>query len=1526
MRVLVAEDDKETRELFRRLLQAEGFEVVEATCGFEALDVIEQQDPPALVILDWMMPPPDGIALCRRLRELDRDNYAYVIMLTARTGQADMLEAFNAGVDDFLFKPFRTQELTARLRVGKRIVQEIAARRRLQEALVLAKEAQKRRGTIHQLESIATSFSLVRSLGELGAAVEKTVETMLDVRYTGVYLFDKRSDHLRLLFAKGFTEEERAEAERTAMDRHPGGVFRSGQMLHVPDTDQEPDRSISSARSFVIRSRLYLPVVVSGECVGCFGLGSSTPGAFSDEHIHVLQFVGNMAAVVYQNLRSREENAAHRQRLAGILKGTNSGTWEWNIQTGEAILDERSAEMVGYSLAELSPASTKTWAALCHPDDFGMRAVLLDKHFRGELDHFEIEARMKHKSGSWIWVHELGRVVSWTDDGKPLWMMGTHHDITARKRTEEELRHKTGQFSSLLDSIPDIVFFKDVQGVYLGCNPLFAEFVGKPRHEIVGKTDYDLFDKKTADFFREHDRHMLARSKPSHNDEWITYPDGRRVLLDTLKTPYRGPEGELIGVLGISRDVTVQREAEEILRTSEATQGILLESINVGVMIIDPKTHVIERVNPTAVQLLARTEGQIVGSVCHRFICPAEEGRCPVTDLGRMVDRSERVLLTPDGRHVPVLKSVRRVQLNGRDRLVESFVDITDLKQTETRLNAARERLSATLRSIGDGVISTAADGTVESLNQVAERLTGWRTEEAAGRPVEQVFRIIDQKTRKSAENPVEQALRQRKAVELANDTVLVSRTGAEYQIADSCAPIRDATDAICGAVLVFRDVTDSYRRRRQLAESEGRFEQLTQQSRTVVWEAAPNGAFLYSSSASRDVFGYEPEELVQRMSIKDLHPEDVQDACEKAMLDMVAGKQPLRNSETPAISKDGRPMWTAINVIPLFFDDGRLRAYRGSHTDITDRKTAEQTVENYEVLLLAVSLAAAQFVASKDWSETLREVLPKLGKAARASRAYFFGIRQRLDGCTLASQSHEWCAAGIGQQIDNPDLQGIPLREAGYQRWEDLLVQRQMVAGFVREFPQSERDILEAQAIVSLVVAPVFAGSEWVGFLGLDECAGSRVWSMPEREVLTVVADAIGSAILRQKAESDLRRAREREIDVGGRIQTTLLRGNRPEGLHGVDFGAVAIPSQHVDGDFWEVFPHSDAVFDFVLGDVMGKGVAAALIGAATMRQLLRVSSDGTIHRGLRPIEDTVNSLNRSLSEQLVAVDAFVTMCLGRIDVTRYLFSYVDCGHTSVLHCCADGRIDVLKGDGLPLGVRADERYRQIECPFEEGDVFVVYSDGVIEAKGGDGQMYGIERLHAVVAANHSSSPAEIVETIRRDVVLFSGREEFSDDFTCLVFAIRHDARRYECHMTSELEHLEIARTFVRRTCQQKLAPSIRDEDVHLLELATNEAFTNLVKHAYHHEPGHPIDLAIELQAEHVVVELRHWGSSFDPDAVEAPTFDGSREGGFGLHIIKQSVDDLVFETEEDGATVVRMRKSIASRATGVGHPVVQR
>lgn len=138
--------------------------------------------------------------------------------------------------------------------------------------------------------------------------------------------------------------------------------------------------------------------------------------------------------------QANEELVVERQRLDEIIRGTNAGTWEWNVQTGEMRFNERWAEIIGYTLEELGKTSVDTWRNLCHPDDLAQSDRLLSEHFAGQSSYYQCECRIRHKNGEWVWVLDRGRVFDRAADGTPLRMSGTHSDITPSKTIEAQIR------------------------------------------------------------------------------------------------------------------------------------------------------------------------------------------------------------------------------------------------------------------------------------------------------------------------------------------------------------------------------------------------------------------------------------------------------------------------------------------------------------------------------------------------------------------------------------------------------------------------------------------------------------------------------------------------------------------------------------------------------------------------------------------------------------------------------------------------------------------------------------------------------------------------------------------------------------------------------------------------------------------------------------------------------------------------------------------------------------------------------
>lgn len=145
---------------------------------------------------------------------------------------------------------------------------------------------------------------------------------------------------------------------------------------------------------------------------------------------------------VTEQRRNQEIIANERKHLADVIKGSDTGTWEWNVQTNETVFNEVWANLIGYRLEELQPTTLDTWVRFVHPDDLARSNEIIQRCFRRELDIYECEARMRHRNGEWIWVLDRGRVVEWTDDGKPLRMLGSHRDVTANVKLRQELERQ----------------------------------------------------------------------------------------------------------------------------------------------------------------------------------------------------------------------------------------------------------------------------------------------------------------------------------------------------------------------------------------------------------------------------------------------------------------------------------------------------------------------------------------------------------------------------------------------------------------------------------------------------------------------------------------------------------------------------------------------------------------------------------------------------------------------------------------------------------------------------------------------------------------------------------------------------------------------------------------------------------------------------------------------------------------------------------------------------------------------------
>ena len=393
--------------------------------------------------------------------------------------------------------------------------------------------------------------------------------------------------------------------------------------------------------------------------------------------------------------------------------------------------------------------------------------------------------------------------------------------------------------------------------------------------------------------------------------------------------------------------------------------------------------------------------------------------------------------------------------------------------------------------------------------------------------------------------------------------------------------------------------------------------------------------------------------------------------------------------------------------------------------------------------------------------------------------------------------------------------------------------------------------------------------------------------------------------AALSLKDATDQRRDREGEIvKIGAMVQQRLLAGQRPTGIAGADIAVWNQPSRGLDGDFFEFFEHDAHCFDLVVADVMGKGLPAALLGAAVKNHFFRALARLFARQqspGRPSTDQIVNRVHHEMTGELIRLDAFVTLCYARLDLAALRLELIDAGHPKTILCrAAGGPVRQIEGDNMPLGFSRAERYGHVRVPLFPGDLLFFYSDGLTEATDSAGEMFGIPRLEQCLAQMAGAPPQAVIDAVRQRLAQFTPKDVPHDDMTCI--AVRIDANAAplaRLEITSELRQLARVRDFINAFCQRPDAPPIAEPVRWQLALGLNEAVANIIRHAYQGRTGQPIHIAAVATADRARIEITHHGQPWCPAAIPLPQAagNGDSDGGYGLFIMENYIDTVSYD-----------------------------
>ena len=406
--------------------------------------------------------------------------------------------------------------------------------------------------------------------------------------------------------------------------------------------------------------------------------------------------------------QAEEEMKSQKERLNNIIESTNLGTWEWNVQTGETIFNEKWANLIGYTLEEISPVSIETWMKFAHPDDLEESGILLNKHFMSEIDYYYFESRIKHKNLGWIWVLDRGKVVSWTEDGKPEWMCGTHQDISKRKELEEKLTSSERRLSAFSNVIGEAVFFSD-KGICIETNESAIKMFGYSYDEIIGKIGTYFIAPESKELVKNN---MLSGyAKPY--DALAIKKDGSKFWceLSGRNFNYKDKDIRVTSLIDISVRKQHEKElkiANEKLKESEEIFRRLFNDLGDAVFVAKiggTDSAQILNVNPAAEKQTGYTRDDLLKMNIARDLHIADSSETPPDEWDKALLKGQKLISVEkkrkkDGTEYWAEVVITPIDFNGEKACLSVNRDITERKKVEKEKEKLLYQLSERIKEL----------------------------------------------------------------------------------------------------------------------------------------------------------------------------------------------------------------------------------------------------------------------------------------------------------------------------------------------------------------------------------------------------------------------------------------------------------------------------------------------------------------------------------------------------------------------------------------------------------------------------------------------------------------------------------------------------------------------------------------------------------------------------------------------------------------------------------------------------------
>ena len=612
-------------------------------------------------------------------------------------------------------------------------------------------------------------------------------------------------------------------------------------------------------------------------------------------------------------------------------------------------------------------------------------------------------------------------------------------DIRERKKAEVAVRESQLLLEVVLKSVADPVYVKDRDSRILMANPALAEVVGKPLDEIIGRTDAEYYgDAATGEVLHEHDLRVMESGEGDVTEETVPTPLGPRTFLSG-KAPFRNAAGEIVGIVGISRDITDRKAVEDDLRQSEERYRALVDSAPDGILVHREGTLLY--VNPAALRLFgARSFEELRLRPVLALVPPGDRdqasARIERVAKGEPLPRREARIVRLDGREVPVESAATPVEYGGTRAVLVFFRDVSERKEAEEALRKSEATLRGILNATQESIWLFDSDGVVRQANDIALARMGRTAEETIGRRMDQV---LDTELARSRMARLREVLESRLPVEFEDRR-------ADYSFRHTFYPVFDNAGSVSGVVSFSRDITERKRareeRERSLLEARERAAELeavlaAQSDAVLTYDTekrvrGANPSFL--ATYGFDPTGFHVTEVMQRVSCRTFDGSP-----------MILEEQPtpraLRGEATSGALYRVRRADASEAVVES--SSGAMRLgdrITGAVTvwhDTTARLNAEEALQRSAGELQAVNLALRRQAELIDLSPNayiVRALDGTISFWSRGAEALYGWTREEA----LGRVSHELLATRFPSPVEDLDA---GLRTAG--KWSGELVHR---------------------------------------------------------------------------------------------------------------------------------------------------------------------------------------------------------------------------------------------------------------------------------------------------------------------------------------------------------------------------------------------------------------------------------------------------------------------------------------------------